>query len=190
MPGSSTTPGRPGARACAPDRVAFHYLNSVGTRDLNLFRGSMAGLCAPLPTLRRRPRGRPRTARGRCGSLLLHRVGLAPSTPCRSPGALRKILYVIRSTGVSLLKSRPRSAAVFIDEFDSGALRSAPTSQAFHSRRALDLGFGAPNRISGRSAGEPANSTRPASTVTVIFFIRGRRQAASGLQCSPSYSCA
>jgi hypothetical protein len=31
-----------------------------------------------------------RTARGRCGSLLLHRKGLAPSTPCQSPGALRK----------------------------------------------------------------------------------------------------
>jgi len=52
------------------------------------FRGSMAGLCAPLPTLRRRPRGRPRTARGRCGSLLLHRDGLSPSVPCQSPGAL------------------------------------------------------------------------------------------------------
>src|SRR3982074_2110606 len=47
----------------------------------------MAGLCPPLPTLRARPRGRQRTARGRCGSLLLHRNGLAPSTPCRSPGA-------------------------------------------------------------------------------------------------------
>jgi len=47
----------------------------------------MAGLCSPLPTLRRRPRGSLRTARGRCGSLLLHRSGLAPPTPCRSPGA-------------------------------------------------------------------------------------------------------
>src|SRR5262245_45696798 len=55
-------------------------------------RGSMAGLCAPLPTLRRRPRRRQRTARGRCGSLLLHRIGLAPTTHCRSPGALRKSL--------------------------------------------------------------------------------------------------
>jgi hypothetical protein len=53
------------------------------------FRGSMAGLCPPLPTLRRRPRGHQRTARGRCRSLLLHRSGLAPPTPCRSPGALR-----------------------------------------------------------------------------------------------------
>src|SRR3979490_2407926 len=47
----------------------------------------MACPCAPPPTLRSRPRGRQRTARGRCGSLLLHRNGLAPSTPCRSPGA-------------------------------------------------------------------------------------------------------
>ena len=51
----------------------------------------MAGLYAPLPTLRRRPRGRPRTAWGRCGSLLLHRSGLSPHTPCRSPGALTRV---------------------------------------------------------------------------------------------------
>src|SRR5271169_4147197 len=51
------------------------------------FRGSMAGLYVPLPTLRRHPRGYLRTARGQCGSLLLHCDGLAPSTPCRSPGA-------------------------------------------------------------------------------------------------------
>jgi hypothetical protein len=55
-------------------------------------RGSMAGLCTPLPTLRRRPCGLRRTARGRYGSLLLHRIGLAPTARCRSPSALRKIL--------------------------------------------------------------------------------------------------
>ena len=43
----------------------------------------MAGLCIPLPTLRRHPRGCQRTAWGRCGSLLLHRSGLAPPAPCR-----------------------------------------------------------------------------------------------------------
>src|SRR5208337_1028152 len=32
----------------------------------------MAGLCAPLPTLRHSPRGLRRKARGRCGLLLLH----------------------------------------------------------------------------------------------------------------------
>src|SRR5215471_12821169 len=51
----------------------------------------MAGLHAPLPTLRSRPRGRPRTAWGRCGLLLLHRSGLSPHTPCRSPGALTRV---------------------------------------------------------------------------------------------------
>src|ERR1700688_4604190 len=49
----------------------------------------MACLCAPLSTLRQYPHGYLRMTRGRCGSLLLHRDGLAPSTPCRSPGALR-----------------------------------------------------------------------------------------------------
>ncbi len=32
MPGSPTAPGRPGARAGAPGRVAFHQRNGVGTR--------------------------------------------------------------------------------------------------------------------------------------------------------------
>jgi hypothetical protein len=48
----------------------------------------MAGLRTPLPTLRLCPHGHRRTAQGRCGSLTLHRVGLPPTTPCRSPGAL------------------------------------------------------------------------------------------------------
>ena len=35
MPGSSTTPGRPGARTHAPVRVAFRFRNGVSTRDMN-----------------------------------------------------------------------------------------------------------------------------------------------------------
>jgi hypothetical protein len=34
MPGSATTPGRPGARDIAPVRVAFRAVNSVGSRDM------------------------------------------------------------------------------------------------------------------------------------------------------------
>src|SRR6202040_1952862 len=60
-------------------------------RATRSFRGSMAGLYAPLPTLRRRPRGRLRTDRGRRGLLLLHRSGLSPHTPCQSPGALTHV---------------------------------------------------------------------------------------------------
>src|SRR6516225_9552131 len=51
----------------------------------------MAGLYAPLPTLRRRPRGRLRTDRWRRVLLLLHRSGLSPHTPCQSPDALTHI---------------------------------------------------------------------------------------------------
>src|SRR3954463_6356943 len=51
----------------------------------------MAGLYAPLPTLRRRPRGCLRTDRGRRGLLLLHRSGLSPHTPCQSSGALTRV---------------------------------------------------------------------------------------------------
>lgn len=80
MPGSATTPGQTDARDCAPARVAFRTVDGVGTRDNTLSR--LNG-----PTLRLHPRGCLRTARGRCGSLRLHRNGLAPSTPCRSPGA-------------------------------------------------------------------------------------------------------
>src|SRR3954465_15277341 len=48
----------------------------------------MAGLHGPLPTLRPWPRGQTRTARGRRGSLHIRRIGLSPTTPGRSPGAL------------------------------------------------------------------------------------------------------
>jgi hypothetical protein len=54
-------------------------------------RGSMAGLHAPLSTLRNGPHGPLRMTRGRCGSLGLHRRGLSPHTPCRYPGAPRSL---------------------------------------------------------------------------------------------------
>src|ERR1700688_3245188 len=54
---------------------------TVSAPRIGIFRGSMAGLCAPLSTLRRNPRGQLRMTRGRCGSLLLHRKRLALSTP-------------------------------------------------------------------------------------------------------------
>jgi hypothetical protein len=68
------------------------------------FRGSMAGLCAPLPTFRRHPRGCQRTARGRGGFA-------APSpwrtcTPYSLPVSRRtqiksKLLQIMRRAGVS-----------------------------------------------------------------------------------------
>jgi hypothetical protein len=63
LPGSLTTPGRPCARDVAPGCIAFHHLHTVSVRIGN-FRGSMAGLCIPLSTLRRGPRGQLRMTRG------------------------------------------------------------------------------------------------------------------------------
>src|ERR1700745_2105796 len=51
----------------------------------------MAGLCAPLPTLRLHPHGGRRTERRRRRVLLLHRRRLSPHTPCRYPGALTRV---------------------------------------------------------------------------------------------------
>src|SRR5664280_1618123 len=41
--------------------------------------------------------------RGRYGSLLLHRDGLAPSTPCRSPGALRSCPRLCENASLDLI---------------------------------------------------------------------------------------
>jgi hypothetical protein len=38
MPGSLTTPGRPGACADAPEWVAFHHMHGVGTQNRKLSR--------------------------------------------------------------------------------------------------------------------------------------------------------
>lgn len=88
MPGSVTTPGLMGACECAPISVAFHLWDGVGTRDQRFYRGSMAGLCVPLSTLRSAPHGTPRMTWGQHDSLDLYCEGLSPFTPCRSPGAL------------------------------------------------------------------------------------------------------
>ena len=89
MPGSKTTQGRPGTCTVAPVRVAFRYRNSVGTLNKCLyFRGSMAGLQAPLSTLCLAPRSALRMTRGQSDLLFLHCSGLSPSALCRFLGAL------------------------------------------------------------------------------------------------------
>jgi len=91
MPGSKTTPGPAGIRNNAPASFAFRGMNNVGSRVSNAFAAPMAGLYAPLPTFRSHPRGGQRTDRGRRGWLLLHRSGLSPDAPGRSPRALTRV---------------------------------------------------------------------------------------------------
>ena len=47
MPGSPTTPGRPGARDGAPVRVAFRDLKRVGTRDMTSFAAQWLACALP-----------------------------------------------------------------------------------------------------------------------------------------------
>ena len=78
----SSRPSRYRAGSCC-----LPHTRKTSAPEKRQFRGSMAGLHAPLSTLHGRPRGRPRMTRGKCGSPLLHCDGLAPSTPYRSPGS-------------------------------------------------------------------------------------------------------
>src|SRR5690606_17246904 len=83
MPGSATAPGQTDTCDNASVHIAFHIVGVRRHPECPRFRGSMAGLHAPLSTLHVQPHDCPRMTRGRCGSLLLHRNGLSPSTPCR-----------------------------------------------------------------------------------------------------------
>jgi hypothetical protein len=87
MPGSQTTQGRLDTRAGVSDRVAFRVSYLVGALRFITFAAQW--LAYTLPCRRFTDILAEACARlgGQCGSLLLHRDGLAPSTPCRSPGA-------------------------------------------------------------------------------------------------------
>jgi hypothetical protein len=89
-------------------------------------RGSMAGLCMPRPTLRRRPHGRRRTAWGRYDSLGLYRQRLSLHIPCRSPGARFKFRQPFP----------PRSGCLkFLDpQLVSARVRAARPQQSGRSR--------------------------------------------------------
>ncbi len=86
MPGSTTTPGRPGACDNALVRVAFRDTDGVGTRIRISFAAQWLACTYPCQRFADTSRCL-RMTRGQRGSLHLHRCGLAPPTPCRSPGA-------------------------------------------------------------------------------------------------------
>jgi hypothetical protein len=83
--GSLTTQSPLVSRDNDTTSVAFR---SSGQRQhskvYNIFRGSIARPIRPLSTLRPYPYGYTRMTRGRCGSLLLHRLELSSITPYRS----------------------------------------------------------------------------------------------------------
>src|SRR5690349_6020192 len=111
----------------------------------------MAGLYAPLPTLRSHPRGGLRTDRGRRGLLLLHRSGLSPHTPCRSPGALTRVAactlarspirdtlikgfsHFVTSTPAPIASGWSESPGGTCTHWKAPPCHGAPPFQAFHN---------------------------------------------------------
>src|SRR5262245_42963987 len=119
-------------------------------------RGSMAGLCTPLPTLRRRPYGLRRTAWGRYGSLLLHRIGLAPTARCRSPGALRTIPEL-----VTLSKAKPGTLS-----YGTFSFPLAHFMEKLKQETGADI-----VRIPFRSGNEVVNAVLSGSTPVAILAL-------------------
>ncbi len=86
LPGSTTTRGRHVSCGIDTRRVAFCGTENISTPNLSYAAQYLA--CAlPCERFTSAFAGIPCITRGRCGSLLLHRDGLPPSTFCRSPGA-------------------------------------------------------------------------------------------------------
>ena len=86
MPGSTTTRGRQVSRDIDTGRVAFCGTENISTPNLSYAAQYLA--CAlPCERFTSALADNPCITRGQCGSLLLHRDGLPPSTSCRSPGA-------------------------------------------------------------------------------------------------------
>ena len=86
MPGSTTTRGRHVSCDIDTGRVAFCGTENISTPNLSYAAQYLA--CAlPCERFTSALADNPCITRGQCGSLLLHRDGLPPSTFCRSPGA-------------------------------------------------------------------------------------------------------
>jgi hypothetical protein len=77
MPRVSDHAGSPGSRAVAPGHVAFHHLHGVGTQDETLSRLNGWPMHSPVNASPRPSRAHC-ASRSRCGSVRLHRKGLAP----------------------------------------------------------------------------------------------------------------
>src|SRR5208282_4110593 len=86
MLGSTTAPGRPGARAGAPCRIAFHSTHSVGVPRVLFSRLNTQPMRTPVNASPKPSRVSAHDS-GTVGSLDLHWQRLALFTPCRSPGA-------------------------------------------------------------------------------------------------------
>jgi hypothetical protein len=135
MPGSLTTPGRPGARDDAPDRIAFHKMHCVGTQDRKLSRLNGWPMRPPVNAS---PRPSRATAHDSGPMWIANPSSQGTSTLCSLPVS-RRFAHVFRSTPESRRSSGRELVPV-------SAIRCAPARCA---------GAGAERPVAGR---EDANS--------------------------------
>jgi hypothetical protein len=138
MPGSLTTPGGM-ALAIARLPCCLPRYQARWLPDRRTFRGSVAGLCAPLSTLRPHLHRCRRMTRGQCSSLDLHCKRLALSTLCRFRRRTDNVLYQSSLVLSSFQAARRLAAPVteilhlisYIAGFDIGGMSVAwPTTWA------------------------------------------------------------
>src|SRR5690606_16559159 len=104
--------------------IAFRRLLPRRRSGGSYFRGSVPGPHVPLSTLRRRPCEWLRMTRGRCGSLLLHRMTLSFTTPCRfdrrtGEGSMKIVMRdgrVFQGTALQIVKAM-QNIAFGVDDF-------------------------------------------------------------------------
>ena len=102
MPGSTTTRGQRVSCDIDTSRVAFCGTENISTPNLSYAAQYLA--CAlPCERFTSALADNPCITRGQCGSLLLHRDGLPPSTFCRSPGAPVHHIKNVRSTALLVI---------------------------------------------------------------------------------------
>jgi hypothetical protein len=108
---------------------------------------------------------RQRTARGRCGSLLLHRIGLAPTTHCRSPGAHCERFWTL--PGDAAGRDPPKAMNPHLCRWGRSLAWWRGLHVAFRSSPSVtEMLFSSPSpssgRITGRSARVPSIGTAAA----------------------------
>ena len=115
MPGSWTSPDRPGARANALVRVAFRGGKRVGVRDYRTFAAQWLACTIPCRRLADTLAG----AAARLGADVDRYpfivVDFSPPTPCQSPGALPRFL-LLSGTATHLDHAHQRAIMVESDE--------------------------------------------------------------------------
>ena len=141
------------ARCCLPP------ISTASAPWISTFRGSILCPHVPLPTLRRRPRGRQRMTRGRRGRLCLRRTELPSATTCRFSRRTENV----GSQSHSLRQGQVKTARVMgISLFRQPG--GIVTTVSKNSVRSVPRGLATSSGVHGMNVGSPSRAG--SSTIT------------------------